>query len=952
MNTIAIARLALLLFASAPFSDLCADGGGAADSPVSSRASRVRPIPNGVEVSADAQTIRIEFEAEGIVHVTKRLPGAAPGAASLIVLPRALPALNVGISEEPSRVVMSSGVLRVSIAAGNGEISFRDASGETILEEQGAASMAPAAEPGACSAEIRFKLKPDEGIYGLGQHQSGLMNYRGHTVKLVQANTQSAIPFLVSTRGYGILWDNYSKTVVSDTADACSFWSEIGDGVDYHFVYGGTMDGAIAGYRELTGAAPLYGKWAYGYFQSKEHYKSRDELLAIAAEYRAREIPIDCIVQDWDYWGEGRGAWNQLVFDGKSYPRPTEMIDLLHRENLHFMISIWCGFGAETPVYQDMDRHGFLYPPVGWAGFKFFDAYNPAATDLYWRYVSRGLFQHGVDGWWMDSTEPDIVNALTKESEEYEMKRTGSNHLGTFARYLNTYPLMVTESVYRNQRRETDRKRVYILTRSTFAGQQRAAATTWSGDIGASWEVFRRQIAAGLNHSMSGIPYWTFDIGAYVLGSYGGVFPGGGKDPAYQELYTRMFQFGAFCPIFRSHGSETPREIWEFGEFSPVLASFDRLRYRLMPYVYSNAWKVTNEGYTLMRGLAMDYPGDGNTYGIADQYLFGRSLMVCPVTEYMLHRPPGQSIPIAPEYFRTKDGRPGLDVTYYGDDHFGAAVHSQTEPNIALDWYTGWPSFIPRATFSMRWEGRLVPSETGPHRFHIKDFGPRELLLDGQPVTWSYTSVEAVSEPVQLVAGREYRFSFATSNSVLGAFRALLYWKTPSMLAADAAPEGERPQTRQVYLPAGSAWFDFWTGQTAAGGQSIAAAAPIEKIPLLVPAGSIIPMGPPIQYASEKPDAPLEVRVYPGADASFTLYDDEGDGYDYEKGAYATIGLSWNDATRRLSIGARKGAYTGMPTQRIFRVMIVRPGHGIGLGGPENPDRSITYSGDAQTLQF
>ena len=644
----------------------------------------VNHVPNGVEVLAGGMTVRVQYNSAGSVHVTKSLPGATPGRASLIVLPRVDAPLDIVCSDETASVTLNSKRLRVDISKSDGAISFSDASGTVLLAEAGAASITPAAvagEPRAYSIETRFKLEPGEGIYGLGAHQAGVMNYRGHTVKLVQANTQSAIPFMVSTRGYGVLWDNYSKTIFTDTGASCSIWSEVADGIDYHFINGGSMDGAIAGYRELTGAAPLYGKWAYGYWQSKEHYEDREELLKVAAEYRTRGIPIDGIVQDWDYW-DGRDNWNQLFFYDRLFPRPTEMIDILHRQHFHFMISIWCGFGPKTPVYQEMERRGFLYPTVGWAGFKFFDPYNPAVADLYWKYVKEGLFSHGVDGWWMDSTEPDIVNAQTKDSQEYEMKRTGSNHLGTFARYLNTYPLMATESVYRNQRRETDRKRVYILTRSTFAGQQRAAATTWSGDIGASWEVYRNQISAGVNHSMSGIPYWTFDIGAFVLGGYGGVFCYGGKDPAYQELYTRMFQFGAFCPIFRSHGSDTPREIWEFGKFSDVLIAFDRLRYRLLPYIYSNAWKITSEGYTLMRGLPMDFPGDGKTYDISDQFMFGSGLMVCPVTEYMLHRPPGKSMLVSGEHFRTKDGKPGLDATYFGDDHFGTAVHSQTESNV------------------------------------------------------------------------------------------------------------------------------------------------------------------------------------------------------------------------------------------------------------------------------
>jgi|CZKI01.1.fsa_nt_gi alpha-D-xyloside xylohydrolase len=962
MKTVAAHRLLMLGLQFAVLASLSPrraeagtpEGPAAAPSPAApGGGARVRPITNGAEVLTGAQRVRVQFESPVTVHVTKCMAGEQPAGRSLIVLPHAAARLDIAYAEEPGRVTVRSGRLCVAVSRSSGAVSYCDALGDPLLGEEGAASITPEAVAGeakAYSIQTNFRLSPGEGIYGLGQHQSGLMNYRGHSVTLVQANTQSSNPFLVSTRGYGILWDNYSKTIFSDNEDGCSVWSDVADNIDYYFVYGGSMDGAIAGYRDLTGAAPLYGRWAYGYWQSKEHYENRDEVLKVAAEYRARAIPIDSIVQDWDYW-DGRDNWNQLFFDPKLFPRPAEMIDILHRENFHFMISIWCGFGPATPVYREMEQRGFLYPTVGWAGFRFFDAYNPEATDLYWKYVRDGLFSRGVDAWWMDSTEPDIVNALTKDAEEYEMKRVGSNHLGTFARYLNTYPLMATEAVYRNQRGETDRKRVFILTRSTFAGQQRAAATTWSGDIGASWGVYRNQIAAGLNHSMSGIPYWTFDIGAFVIGSYGGYFWDGGKDPAYQELYTRMFQFGSFSPIFRAHGSETPREIWEFGKFTDVLVDFDRLRYRLMPYIYSNAWRVTSEGYTPMRGLPMDFPGDHATYAIADQYMFGPSLMVCPVTEYMLHRPPGKSVPISSAHFRTRDGRPGLDATYYGDDHFGAVVHTGTEPSVNLDWYTGWPAYVKKETFSMRWEGQLIPTETGVHRFHVKTFGPRLLDLDGKALKFTYTSVEGVTEPVRLEAGRPYRFSFATSNSVLGAFRAQLFWKTPSIFEEDSTHEA-RPQTRTVYLPAGRAWFDFWTGRTTGGGQSVDAAAPIERIPLLVPSGSIIPMGPPVQYASEKPDAPMELRVYPGSNASFTLYEDENDTYDYEKGVYSTIRIDWDDAARRLTIGARRGSYPGMPVKRSFQVVVVGPGHGAGPGVTDPADRVVAYSGDALAVQF
>jgi alpha-D-xyloside xylohydrolase len=923
------------------------------NSPANPLPQSIQSIANGVELFTGTTHVRVQFTADGIVHVVKWLPGSQPKGESLIVIPRSLPKLDIIRTERPEACLLSSKRLQVRIVRKSGEIHFGDALGVPVLGEKGEAAITPVQiefETRAFSVRQAFQLSPEEGIYGLGQHQAGEMNYRNRTVKLVQANTQSAIPFLVSTRGYGILWDNYSKTIFVDSPDGASLWSEVADDVDYHFVYGGNIDGAIAGYRELTGAAPLYGKWAYGYWQSKEHYENREELLRVAAEYRTRQIPIDGIIQDWDTW-EGRENWNQLFFDPKKFPEPAEMIELLHQQNYHFMVSIWCGFGPNTLVYQDMEKRGFLYPPVGWAGFKFFDAYNPDAARLYWEYVKAGFFSKGVDGWWMDSTEPDIVNAQTKESQEYEMKRTGTNHLGSFARYLNTYPLLSTESVYANQRRETSAKRVYILTRSVFAGQQRAAATTWTGDIGASWEVYRKQISAGLNHGMSGVPYWTFDIGAFVLGSYGGVFADGGKDPAYQELYTRMFQLGTFSPIFRSHGSETPREIWEFGPFSDVLVKFDRLRYRLMPYIYSLGWKVTSEGSTIMRGLPMDFPSDRKTFSIDDQFMFGPALMVSPVTEYMLHRPPEKTIPVTGDHFKTKEGKPGLDVTYFDDDAFGTPVCRRLEPTIDLNWYTGWPSFITQPKFSMRWEGILVPTETGLHRFHIKSFGPRHLLLDGKELALNYQSTEAYTVPIELLAGREYAITFETANSVLGAFRAQLFWKTPSILAKEKIAEA-RAQTRPVYLPVGTGWVDFWSGRSVAGGQNITADAPIDKIPLFVRAGSIIPMGPFIQYAAEKPADPIELRIYPGADGEFVLYEDENDNYNYEKGIHATIAFHWDDGNRQLRVFGRNGSYPGMPPQRRFEVVIVGPDHGVGIEVTPKADRTAQYSGEEQLIQF
>jgi len=926
--------------------------------------SNVKRVQNGVHLEIGTLNVMVQFYADNTVRVVKWLPTGKPEKKSLVVIQNILPDMNLGFQESSGAVNLASGKITMRISKSNGEIQYFTHDDKIILEEQGRVIIKPVLSGygsalrrdesrvegmerdlnlSVFSIQQNFRLTPDEGLYGLGQHQNGYMNYRGRSVKLVQSNTDAVTPFLISTRCYGILWDNYSKTVFSDDKEKASFWSDVGDNVDYYFIFGQNMDEVIAGYRNLTGQAPMYGKWAYGYWQSKEHYKNRDELLSIAQQYREKKIPVDNIIQDWNYWGT-KENWSQMYFDEKKFPRPKEMVDILHDQNFHVMISVWPGLGPNTPIFKDMDDKGYLYDKFGWAGFKYYDALNPAANQLYWDYLKKGLYSTGIDAWWIDSTEPDVVNALTKEATEYEMKKLGYNYLGSWARYLNVYSLSMTDALYKNLRKESDQRRAYILTRSTFAGQQRNAVTTWSGDIGANWDIYRKQIAAGINHCMAGIPYWTFDIGAFVIGSYGGVFSNGGKDPAYQEFYARMFQFGTFSPIFRSHGSETPREIWEFGEFTDTMVNFDNLRYRLLPYIYSLAWQVTNDGYTIMRGLPMDFTDDKKTYSIDDQFMFGPAIMVCPVTEYMIHRPPEDSILISSEHFKTKDGKPGLVAKYYNDTEFKESCHEQVEPNINLFWYTGWPKYITDPTFAVRWEGKLIPTQTGQHRFHMKSFGPKRVFLDGKELPCNYWSVEFYTVPVELEAGKEYDFAFETSNSAAGAFRAQLYWKTPEIHAKEKVVE-PRPKTRDVYLPDDHQWTDFWTSRTFSGGQTIAADAPINKIPLFVKAGSIIPMGPLVQYAAEKPADPIELRIYPGADATFTLYEDQNDNYNYEEGAYSTITFHWNDARRLLTISDRKGSFPGMLQVRRFNVVIVKRRHGTGVGITKNPDKVIPYRG-------
>lgn len=911
----------------------------------------VQKTENGLRLQCGNQFVAVTFYANDTVRVEKWPVGGSAEKKSLVVVQKDLPKLALQVAEDAESVSLGDDRFQVRIRRSDGAVEFADARNKTVLSESGAAEFGPAGierEKEAYSVRQSFRLSADEGLYGLGQMQTGDMNFRGHTEKLAQSNTDAVTPMMVSTAGWGLLWDNYSKTTFDDSKSGTSFWSEVADNVDYYVFYGPSIDAEIAAYRHLTGEAPLYGRWAYGYWQSKEHYETQQEILGVAAEYRKRRIPIDNIVQDWNYWGNN-DTWGGMIFDPVRYPQPKAMFDELHKENYHVMISIWAGLGPKTEIYKEMERNGFLFPTVGWAGFKYFDVYNPKATDLYWKYANAGIFSKGVDAWWMDSTEPDMVNALTRDAEEYEMKRVKDNVLGSFARYLNTYSLLDTEAVYNNQRKETDQKRVFILTRSTFAGQQRAAATTWSGDIGASWSVYRKQISAGINHSMAGLPYWTFDIGGYTLACQGGDFMNGFKDPAYQELYTRMFQFGAFAPIFRSHGSETPREMWEFGPYEPVLEKFDRLRYRLLPYIYSQGWQVTQGGSTIMRGLAMDFTADKKTYSIDDEYMFGPAILVAPVTEYMEHRPPLNSTLITAEHFKAKDGQPGLQAEYFCDEEFKKPCHQAIEANVNLDWYTGWATFIHGDQFAIRWTGKLVPTETGSYRFDLKSFGGKHIWLDGKEIPHTYDSMESWTVPVELTAGREYEFRFETTNHGLGAFRAQLYWKTPSILDEEKREE-TRKKTREVYLPAGSTWFDFWTGEKVAGGKTITADAPIEKMPLLVRAGSIVPMGPLMQYSTEKPADPVELRIYPGADGNFTLYEDENDSYNYEKGIYATIGFHWNDAKRELSIDARKGQFPGMLRSRTFRVIVVSKEHGAGVDAEAHEDKNLVYDGHAKRV--
>jgi len=584
---------------------------------------------DGITLFLDRGALRVQICVDAMVRVIYSPSREFPNIAEYVVIKSQWPKVAFDVNESSDSVTLTTAKLKIVVAKKDSSIVFYDAAGKKLAAENDR-TMTPVEVNGEKTYHLeRFTNMWDtqEAFYGLGQHQSGVFNWRGESVDIVQDNTNISIPLLLSSNGYGIFWNNPSRSRFNNRfVHAFYISSEVAEQMDYYFIYGPDFDKIIAAYRELTGAAPLFARWAYGYWQCKNRYDSQAELLSIVKRYRSEHIPLDNIVQDWFWWNTmGEPVWN------KNYPDPKGMIDELHKENVHLMVSVWPYFRPGSPVYDDMAAKGLFIDKtkVGAfhpAGMALYDAFNPEARKYYWKLMDDALFKVGVDAWWLDTTEPETEGR--EESVLLRNKVRIGGKLASGARYANLFPLMTTAAVYQGQRAVSGQKRVFILSRSAFAGAQRNAAAVWSGDINPNWETFRRQIPAGLNYLIAGNPYWTTDIGGFTVANP--------DDPAYRELYARWFEFGAFCPIFRAHGtrSTNQNEIWSYGpEIQKILTMYDQLRYRLMPYIYSVAWKTTSEGYTPMRALVMDFRDDPRVWNIGDQFLFGPSLLVNPVTE-------------------------------------------------------------------------------------------------------------------------------------------------------------------------------------------------------------------------------------------------------------------------------------------------------------------------------
>ncbi len=900
--------------------------------------------PDGAVFTTQAGTLRLQVCSERVVHVTFS-PAAQPVEAKSLAVIGSLAQAAWQWQEEPERFVIQTGKVTVMVDRRTGAVDFQDAAQSPVLREtaSGGRAFPPREGPGAVGTGVRqsFLLAPGEEIYGLGQHQDGVWNYRGHAVHLQQRNTEVAVPVLISSQGYGLLWDNPAVTDVAvgvdDAKDELSWNSEAGDAVDYYFLYGPSTDEIIHGYRQLTGTAPMFGRWAWGYWQSRERYTSQQELLGVAREYRRRQFPIDALVQDWQYWSPS--PWGSHAF-GPNFPDPKGMMDELHAADLHAIISVWPKFEQGSRNYDELEKAGFLYPPIypnvypaGKA--KWYDAFNPGARQMDWRQMSDEIFSRGFDGWWLDATEPEL-------SGKWGEFRDIQTFDGPGYKVFNAFPLMATTAVYEGQRAQTDDKRVFILTRSAFAGQQRNAAVVWSGDITGDWGTFKRQIPAGLNFVASGLPYWNTDIG--------GFFSPSNADDTYRELFVRWYQFGAFCPIFRAHGTGTQKEMWSFGpEVESILLNYDRLRYRLLPYIYSTAWQVTSADATMMRPLLMDFAADPAARAVSDQFLFGPALMACPVTEAS-----GGTFNVVPSTrLATPAGQPGgLLATYYQGNNFEQKKLARRDAEIAFDWdkvkREGVGENIHRDPvpglemdhFSVRWEGFLLTTVAGDYRLQMSADDGMRLWVDGNLVIedWASRAVATHTVTIRLPANARVPIK-AEYYQDANAATVDLRWQPPGDHAV---------QKRDVYLPPGT-WHDFWSGETLAGARTIQAEAPLGVMPLFVKAGSIIPMGPDVQNARQNAD-PIELRIYRGADGTFTLYEDEGDTYHYEKKVYATIPLHWDNHAGTLTIGQRQGSFPGMMAERTFQVVLVGINHGTGAAVTAKPDQLVHYTGEPVVL--
>jgi len=776
---------------------------------------------NSVDITAGDLRCSITYYTDSIVRVVKTpLTTPTEPDPSLVVTLAPQSDLDIRVHDGGRTVSLASPALTVSVDKRTGDVRFSHG-GRQLLGEN--ASLLEPISTGAESGKLRvgqtFSLDKGEAVYGLGTVQDGKLNRRGSSIFMEQSNQQDYQNIIQSVKGWGLYWDNCSPTEFTDNDSGMTLTSQVGKAIDYYFMYGGTADNVVGLIRQLSGTVPMFPLWSYGFMQSRERYRSQEELLDVVRTYREQHIPLDCIIQDWQYWGNNY-LWNAMEFLSENFGAAQQMIDEVHRNNARMMISIWASFGPQTKQYRELAAKDLLldfptWPESGlslWpprpdypSGVRVYDVYSAEARDIYWQHLRR-LYDMGIDAWWMDSTDPDCFNPT---EADYDRKVGDDGSDATFRSLRNAFPLCTVGGVYSHQRKDDRGKRIFIMTRSAFAGQQRYASNLWSGDIASSWDVLRKQIPAGLSFTLTGNPNFNTDIGGFFCSAYNTAGPESAPaNPQYQELYVRWMQYGLFAPVFRSHGTDAPREIYRFGkpgdQIYDAIARTIRFRYRLLPYLYTTAWQCTSGNDSYMRPLFADFRSDKRTWNTTDAFMFGQNILAAPVVS-----------------------------AHYTDEN----------------------------------------------------------------VSGSATAVPAV--------------------------------------------DFLEPRTHSVYLPAGTDWFDFQTGKRYRGGRTADVTTDINSVPMFVRKGSILPLGPEMEYVGQKNWQTLEIRVYPGADAAFRLYEDEGDSYNYENGAYSIIPFDWDNSSHTLTVGQRSGNFPGMIPQRTFTVVL-----------PDGTSKTIDYNGTPITTKF
>jgi len=845
IKTIHCLRLSLLAIAAAGMLGASAAEPGITET-TAKKKTTVKNYQTGTTIAtADGQTVvDVRFYAPSIVRVVKYPASMTtkPQKKSYTVIIKEGENLKTApsIDENDNTAILSTENLKVSVDKKNGLVTFNDAKG-TYLTKENESKFTVRTDNDNDKGKLRlsqtFSLDKEEGVFGLGQLQKDKMNLRGEDIYIWKHNTYTPIPYYTTQKGYGIFWDNQGQSDFKSDDQGATFMSEVGLMADYYFMYAdGSQDGVIDCIRQLTGQATMFPLWTMGHWQCRERYKTSDELAEALDKYRELGIPLDGIVQDWQYWGCDSN-WNAMKFQNPFYinkvgnkeyekylpgdlknlpvkePRlksPEDMVKYVHQNNGHLMISIWANFGPWTEQFAKLKDMNALLPFDTWPrnrGVMPYDVWNPEARDLYWKYLTN-LYKMGFDAWWTDSSEPDHF--------EHDGDRDYMTHDGTFRSVKNSFALLHNKGIYEHQRAmKGNSKRSFQMTRSGGFGEQHYGTCSWSGDIMANWDSFRKQVPTGLNFSLCGIPFWNNDIGGFFYWEYNN----DPKSPAVQELKTRWMEYGCFMPIMRNHcSSPMVSELYNFGSEGDwaydAMKKFIKLRYRLLPYTYSTAGDVVQNSGTMMRALVMDFPKDDTAINLNDEYMYGRSLLVKPVT--------------SPLY------------TYKDEKNNGHCI---------------------------------------------------------------YPDVKQASAPVT------------------------------------------------VYLPKGTDWYDFWTNTKAEGGKTVQKLCPIDIMPVYVKAGTVMPFGPEVQYSDEKPWDNIEIRVYPGADGEFVLYEDEGDNYNYEKGQFTTITFKYDNSAKSLTIGSRKGSYKGMLKNRKFNIILVDENSGSGHL-PMNGGQSVDYDGSETTIKL